>query len=145
MMKIFKDKKGEGMFLFYMMLIVIAGMFLALHFDTTMLILQRGKLYAIADEAANKAAWEVYKWDKQGIESGGKPNVSADMVLAASIAQKVFSDSGYTLQNAKAHLDGAYLVIEGDINSVYSQPILPAGTSNVRFHVEGRANLKKIK
>lgn len=144
MRKLFKDKKGEGMFLFYMLLIIVAGMFLALHFNTTMLILERGKLYAVADEAADRAVWAIYQYDEQDLESGGKPDVNADMSLAALIAQQVFASNGFVLQNAKAHMDGSYLVVEGDVGAAYKQPTLSGAVNNVWFHVEGRAPIAKV-
>lgn len=138
-----KNKKGNGMLVFSFLIFTIISMFYIYQTGTTRLILERGYLYIIADEAANKAAWEIYQYESQNMNSTGQ--IDANLLqIAANKAVEVFASKGYTLQNASAHIESGYLVITGNIVTKYKKPVLPDNDNYVGFSIEGRAVLKNI-
>jgi len=124
MKKFLKDKKGNGMLVFFFLVFVIALMLYMYQTNTTRLILERSRLYTLADEAANKAAWEIYQYQSQNLNTTGQIDVNL-LQAAANKAVEFFKSKGYTLQNASAHLEGKYLVITGDVVTKYKEPVLP--------------------
>lgn len=119
-----KDKRGSGAFVFFFLVFAIALMLYMYQANTTFLVLERSHLYALADEAANKAAWEIYQYQSQNLNTAGQIDVNL-LQAAANKAVEIFKSKGYTLQNASAHIEGKYLVITGDIVTKYREPVLP--------------------
>jgi len=124
MKKLLKDKKGSSAFIFFFLVFVIALMLYMYHTNTTFLILERSRIYEMADEAANKAAWEIYQYQSQPLNSTGQ--IDANLLqIASDKAINFFKSKGYTLQNASAHIEGNYLVITGNVVTKYKEPVLP--------------------
>lgn len=119
-----KDKKGNGMLVFFFLVFVIALMLYMYQNNTTYLVLERSRLYTLADEAANKAAWEIYQYQSHNLSTKGQIDINL-LQAAANKAVEFFKSKGYTIQNTSAHIEGRYLVITGDVVTKYKEPVLP--------------------
>jgi hypothetical protein len=143
MIKFIKDKRGISTYLWFVLIFIIIGMYVAFQVSNTVMINERAKIYAMADEAANKAAQEIYQYQKDTLSKEGQVDQDA-LDKGLIIAEDVFKSHGFTLLNPQIMLDKGYLVVKGDIVTPYKKPVISGGTDNIVFHIEGRSILKKL-
>jgi Flp pilus assembly protein TadG len=141
-----KDKKGVSMVIWFLLVFIIVTAYIGFQFNTIALINERSKLYAIADESADKAAEELYEYQTDPLKNNGNVDLNTGLQMATNKAVSVFSQYGLTLNNPSAHFDKGYLVIDGTVSTPYMNPVLSSkGKTNIVFNVEGRALIRKVK
>lgn len=117
-----KDKSGSAMLIWSLGLIAITFMFIAMQTGVTKIIYEKNRLYVIADEAANKAAWEIYQYQSQSMNANGQIDVNA-LQAAVNKAADVFKNYGLDLQNPLVHIEGGYLIVNGNVVTKYKEPV----------------------
>lgn len=141
-----KDKKGSAMVIWFLGLILVTLMFLAMQVGTTRIIYEKSKLYTIADEAADKAAEELYEYQTDPLKNNGNVDLNTGLQLAANKAVSVFAQYGLTLNNPTVHFDKGFLVVDGTVSTPYVNPTLTTrNADNISFIIEGRSLIRKVR
>ncbi|TCO57777.1 hypothetical protein [Caldanaerobacter subterraneus] len=141
------DKRGNGMLIYALGIVVAALMFTWYQTAFSQLLIERTKLLKIADEAVLKASWEIYEYQSLTLSQTGTIDPQA---LQKGVAKVVdyFSKNGYTVKNTNLSVQRGYLVLKTEIDLYYKKPSLlnpVAQIEKATIPVESKTTLKKFK
>lgn len=146
-MIIFKDKRGTGMILFYLLLIIVSFMFIFLYFNTFLLVNEKSMVDIIADEAITAAVHELYKIAYNEITTYG--TISDKQEYKDAI--KMFVENFFLSYNRSAVITqvsvaNGYLTVEGyTTHNHYKNPDMSGEATPVDFRFKAFAIIKNVR